>query len=248
MVPQLRNWTFKEGEDFQDLEDLYEQVFNQFNRYMGHVIANVGGVYENYKTYDQSGAVYSHVDNNRQKECVQFLNDQLFKTPNWMVDPEISNKIEFTGILERIRKTQASGLNKLLDFARLARIIENSAINKNSAYSLIELFTDLQNGIWSEVKTGNEIDVYRRSLQKAYVERLDYLINKEQSEIKGLEKYSLKRTSLTISQSDIVSVSRAKLEELKRLINKKLPSYRDEISKYHLKDVVFRIEQILNPK
>ena len=248
IVPKLKDWTFKEGEGFQDLEDLYLQIFNQYNRYIGHVIANVGGVYENYKTYDQTGAVYAHVNNNHQKECVQFLNDQLFKTPNWMIDSEISNKIEFTGILERIRKTQSSGLTKLLDFARLARVIENSAVNDQSAYSLIELFSDLQNGIWSEVKNGNEIDVYRRSLQKAYVERLDYLINKDQTEIKGLEKYSLRRTSITISQSDIISVSRAKLEELKRLINKKLPTYRDEMSKYHLKDMVFRIDQILNPK
>ncbi|MDG2343438.1 MAG: zinc-dependent metalloprotease [Flavobacteriales bacterium] len=248
IVPKLKDWTFKEGEDFQDLEDLYLQIFNQYNRYIGHVIANVGGVYENYKTYDQSGAVYAHVNNNHQKECVQFLNDQLFKTPNWMIDSEISNKIEFTGILERIRKTQSSGLTKLLDFARLARVIENSAVNDKASYSLIELFSDIQNGIWSEVKAGNEIDVYRRSLQKAYVERLDYLINKDQAEIKGLEKYSLRRTSITISQSDIISVSRAKLEELKRLINKKLPTYSDEISKYHLKDMVFRIDLILNPK
>ena len=80
------------------------------------------------------------------------------------------------------------------------------------------------------------------------MERLDYLINKDQTEIKGLEKYSLRRTSITISQSDIISVSRAKLEELKNLINKKLPTYRDEMSKYHLKDMVFRIDQILNPK
>ena len=247
MVPQLRNWTFKEGEDFQDLEDLYEQVFNQFNRYMGHVIANVGGVYENYKTHDQLGSVYDHVDKNYQKKCLTFLNQQLFKTPIWMVDQEISNKIEFTGILERIRKTQTKSLNKLLDFSRLGRVIENEAINKSEAYTLIDVMNDLQNGIWSELKTNSKIDAFRRNLQKAYIERLGYLINKDQSELKGMEKYSLKRTPININHSDIVSVSRAKLEELKSLIIKKAPGFRDQNSKYHLKDMVSRIDKILNP-
>ena len=248
MVPKLRDWTFKEGEDFQDLEDLYEQVFNQFNRYMGHVIANIGGVYENYKTHDQSGSVYSHVNVRHQKECMKFLNEQLFSTPHWMVDQDISNKIEFSGILDRIRKTQTKNLNKLLDFARLARIIENEALNKTESYTLIEMMSDLQNGVWIELKNGAEIDVFRRNLQKAYIERLDYLINKDQSELKGLENYSLKRTPISINNSDIISVSRGKLDELKNLINKNLYMYRDQNSKYHLKDMVSRIDQILNPK
>ena len=44
-----------------DLETLYDQVFNQFNRYMGHVRSNIGGVYQYNKTYEQEGAVYTHV-------------------------------------------------------------------------------------------------------------------------------------------------------------------------------------------
>ena len=79
IVPNLNKWTYDEGEDFQELEDLYAQIFNQYNRYMGHVIANIGGVYENYKTFDQPGSVYSHVVKNHQKQCMKFLNEQLFK-------------------------------------------------------------------------------------------------------------------------------------------------------------------------
>lgn len=248
IVPNLNKWTYNEGEDFQELEDLYAQIFNQYNRYMGHVIANIGGVYENYKTFDQSGSVYSHVVKNHQKQCMKFLNEQLFKTPEWLINKEISNKIEFTGLTERIRKSQSNNLKKILDFARLARVIENNAVNVNESYSLIEILNDLQSGIWSELRTSSAITVYRRNLQKAYIERMDYLINKKQSEITGIEKYTLKRTKVNINQSDIISICRGKLEELKSQIKKRLPSYRDEYSKYHLKDMINRIDSTLESK
>ncbi len=248
IVPNLNKWTYNEGEDFQELEDLYAQIFNQYNRYMGHVIANIGGVYENYKTFDQSGPVYSHVVKNHQKQCMKFLNEQLFKTPAWLINKDISNKIEFTGLTERIRKSQSNNLKKILDFARLARVIENNTVNDNESYSLIEMLNDLQSGIWSELRTSSAITVYRRNLQKAYIERMDYLINKKQSEITGIEKYTLKRTQVNINQSDIISVCRGKLEELKSQIKKRLPSYRDEYSKYHLKDMINRIDSTLESK
>ena len=247
IAPKIKDWTDKEGEDFQDLRDLYQQIFNQFNRYMGHVIANVGGIYENYKTTDQKGAVYSHVSKGYQKKCIQFLNEQLFQTPNWMIDYEISNKIETTGITNRIRKTQVNNLNKLLDFARLARMIENEAINKD-AYSIVEMMSDVQNGLWSELNTNSKISVYRRSLQKSYVERLGYLMHTNTSELKGSDKYSLIRTKVNVGQSDMISVCRGKLEELRSLIKKKLPYYKDANSKYHLKDILFRIDEVLDPK
>ena len=248
IVPNLNKWTYNEGEDFQELEDLYAQIFNQYNRYMGHVIANIGGVYENYKTFDQYGSVYSHVVKNHQKQCMKFLNEQLFKTPEWLINKEISNKIEFTGITERIRKSQSNNLKKILDFARLARVIENNALNNNKSYSLIEMLNDLQSGIWIELRTSSAITVYRRNLQKAYIERMNYLINKKQSEITGIEKYTLKRTKVNINQSDIISVCRGKLEELKIQIKKRLPTYRDEYSKYHLKDMINRIDSTLESK
>ena len=70
---------------------MYGQVVNQFRRYMGHVSNNIGGVYEYYKTADQDGAVYIHVDKAHQKNCMDFIQKQLFETPEWLIDQEIFN-------------------------------------------------------------------------------------------------------------------------------------------------------------
>ena len=61
IVPKLIDWTYEEGKNYDDLSTLYDQVFSQFNRYMGHVRSNIGGVYQYNKTYDQEGAVFTHV-------------------------------------------------------------------------------------------------------------------------------------------------------------------------------------------
>jgi len=92
---------------------------------MGHVTANIGGVYEYYKTYDQEGAVYTHVDAEKQERAMEFLQEQLFTTPEWMINQDIFNKIEFDGNIERIRGMQERTLNNLLDFGRMARLMEN---------------------------------------------------------------------------------------------------------------------------
>ena len=71
-------WTTEDGETYEELEYMYNQVLGQFNRYMGHVATNIGGVYQYYKTADQDGAVYTHVIK-YQKACIDFLNRHYFK-------------------------------------------------------------------------------------------------------------------------------------------------------------------------
>ncbi|MDG1967084.1 MAG: zinc-dependent metalloprotease, partial [Flavobacteriaceae bacterium] len=137
IIPNLNKWTSEDGKDYSDLQTMYGQVLSQFNRYMGHVSSNIGGVYQYYKTYDQEGPVYTHVKKSHQKKCMNFLNDQLFETPTWMIDNNILNKIEFAGITNRIRSTQSRTLNSILDFGKMARLIENEAINGKAAYTLI---------------------------------------------------------------------------------------------------------------
>ena len=248
IVPKLIAWTAEEGKNYDDLETMYGQVLSQYNRYMGHVTANIGGVYEYYKTYDQEGAVYTHVPEAHQKASMRFLNDQLFRTPQWLIDEEIFNKVEFAGSVERLRTYQVRTLNNLLDFGRLARLIENETLNGNSAYSMLEMMDDLRKGIWTELSRGRTIDTYRRNLQKAYLVRMEYLMTEEQDRIPAQWRRWIRRTNVDVVQSDIRSVARAELKTLRRDIQNAIPRTADRMSKYHLEDAVVRIDNILDPK
>jgi len=239
IVPNLITWTSETGENYDNLNEMYGQVLGQYNRYMGHVRTNVGGVYRYNKTSDQEGAVFSHVPEARQKGSVEFLNAQLFATPTWMLDDEIFNRIQFTGAVERIRSTQVRTLNSLYSFDRLGRMLENEALNGAGAYTILELMTDLRIGIWTELRSGNTIDLYRRNLQKAYIDRMGYLLTEDSS--------GRSSSIINVSQSDIRSATKANLKRISRDIRTALPRM-SGMSRYHLDDVLDRIQLILEPK
>ncbi|RXG30088.1 zinc-dependent metalloprotease [Leeuwenhoekiella palythoae] len=241
IIPNLISWTSEDGKDYDDLETLYGQVLTQFNRYMGHVSNNIGGVYQYNKTYDQEGAVFIPVPKERQEESMQFLQDQLFTTPEWMIDNNILNKIENNGNVERIRGLQVRTLENVLDFGRLGRMIENETLNGKEAYTLTEMMNDLRSGIFSELRSGKKIDTYRRNLQRAYVERLKYLLTEEQSGRRNA-------TSVNVSQSDIRAIARAELNTLKRSVRSAIGRTGDALSRYHLQDLMERIDLILDPR
>lgn len=247
IVPNLIEWTAEDGKDYQDLDDLYGQVLSQLNRYMGHVTANIGGVYENTKTYDQEGAVYTHVAKEKQERAMDFLQEQLFETPNWLIDQDIFNKIEFDGNIERIRGMQSSTLSNVLDFGRMQRLLENEEINGKEAYTLLEMMDDLRKGIWSELNSGQKIDRYRRNLQRAYIDRMAYLMTEDQDAIPSAYRRWISRTNVNVAQSDIRPIVRGELKTLQRQIRNSMYRSGDTLTRYHLQDASERIDQILNP-
>ncbi|MDM9631590.1 zinc-dependent metalloprotease [Robiginitalea aurantiaca] len=248
IVPNLIEWTEEKGKDYDDLDELYGQVISQYRRYMGHVSNNIGGVYENHKTYDQEGPVYTHVPREHQEKCMEFLHEQLFETPEWLLDNDIFGRIEYSGAVERIRGLQVRTLNNVLSLGKMARLIEDEALNGDDAYSLAEMMKDLRTGLWSELSDGAKIDTYRRNLQKAHIDRLHYLLTAEnQSRANDRGGYR-KSTALNTSQSDIRSVARAELSRIQRQARTAAGRSSDAMTRYHLEDVADRIETILNPR
>ena len=247
IVPNLIQWTTKNGEDYSDLEAMYGQVLSQFNRYMGHVSNHIGGVYEHYKTADQEGPVYTHVSKEKQAEALDFLDKELFQIPSWLIDKAIFERIEYSGSIERIRKLQERTLKNLLSLGKMARLIENETLNGSEAFKLTDLTSALRNSIWRELKRGQKIDTYRRNLQRAHIDRLTYLITAE-NQSKRVGSDYVKSTAVNTSQSDIRAVTRFELNELKRMIKRGLIRTADGMTRIHLQDIVERIEVVLNPE
>ncbi|MFT4791442.1 MAG: hypothetical protein ACI9KR_001065 [Arcticibacterium sp.] len=248
IVPNLIKWTSENGKDYDDLQTLYEQVLSQFNRYMGHVSNNIGGVYENHKTYEQEGAVYTPVAKAHQREAMKFLQAELFDTPEWMLDQEIFSKTEYSGTIDRIRAMQVRTLENVLSLGKMARLIEHETAMGSKAYTLTQMMSELRRGIWSEIYSGGSIDTYRRNLQKGHIERLEYLMTAENQ--KKLPDYGgyRKSTAVNTSQSDIRSVARGELVTLRAQLRSGLGNATNTMTKYHLQDAIARIDHILDPK
>ncbi|MDO8968005.1 MAG: zinc-dependent metalloprotease [Algoriphagus sp.] len=248
IMPNLMEWTAEENKpykDYADLSEMYGQVIGQFNRYMGHVRTNVGGVAEVYSSVGQNEAVYTHTSKEMQKSAVDFLNKQLFATPTWLMDDKIIARIGDFGALERVRGIQVTTLNGILEWGRLGRVIENEAMNGSNAYKITELFDDLRKGIWTELSAGKSIDVQRRALQRAHIERLELLLTGNEPNLPAQFR-AFVGPQINASQSDIRPMARGELKTLQSQIRGAIGRTSDRMSKLHLEDALARIEKILS--
>ena len=122
IIVQLPVWTKEEGDTYENLDDMYTQLIGQFSRYMNHVTKNVGGIYETLKSVEETGEVYEPTPKSIQEQSILFLQNQLFKTPYWLLDKNILNKISSPSSSELIANTQGGVLNSLLSSSRLFRM------------------------------------------------------------------------------------------------------------------------------
>ena len=247
ILPNVEKWTYEKGADFSDLKEIYGEIIGQYNRYMGHVRTNVGGMSENFKTYDQKGTVYSYLSKAKQKEAIAFFNTQLFTTPLWLINKEQLNKFDNGQILNKIKAVQTSTLSNLLSPSRMARLLDNEAKNgAASAYTLPELFADLKTGVFSAGRP----DAFKRNLQRSYVETLAQLMTKEMDVPPGASSDAMANygfTPVSVSLSDIRPLVRAELKSLLTLARSKSVAG-DTLTKAHYDDLVIRINDVLYPK
>lgn len=228
VAPNLAKWTTKPGEGYADLEELYGELIGVWSRFAGHVVTNVGGVYEELKTSDQEGVTYQPISKASQKESMDFLIQDVFTTPEWLLQKEILSNIEPSGAVDAIGSMQSRMLGNLLRRDRLERMIENEALNGNEAYSLTAMLSDLRKGLWSELSGTKPIDAFRRNLQRAHVERLVALMEQDAG-----------------NRSDISAAVRAELKFIQSTAGSASARYSAGIMQYHLKDIEEMIESIL---
>ena len=250
ILPNLLEWTKENGESYAELDELYGALTGQFRRYMGHVTKNVGGIYDSPKTYDMTGNQFEVVPKAIQKDAVLFLNTQLFSTPKWLLDQNILSKINPESGVEAIKGMQDATLSSLLAGDRIVRLIETSSMSKNN-YTADELVSDLKNGIFSELKGSGSIDVYRRNIQKLYVDKMIELLKPGTTMVRAVPvgvTYGFTTRRVNLAQTDLPSIARGQLNSLKNEMKLASSRMTDRMSRYHLQDLISRIGQALDPK
>lgn len=246
IVEKLPEWSRQPAKDYSTLEELYGQVVTQFGRYMGHVTKNIGGVQTTPKTIEQQGAVVEFTSKARQKEALQFLQEQLFKTPKWLIRTDI---VAYTGNnpITTIGSLQDNVLGRLISHNTLSKLLRFEEAEAN-AYTASEMLSDLKKGIWSELATRQAIDMYRRNLQKAYTERLISVIKPVTPIIIAPASASGNAPISVVSRNnDVISIAKMQLRLLQSDIRAALPAYKDATSRAHLMDLNDRITEALNP-
>lgn len=251
ILPELTKWTATSNEGYANLAAMYTQVTTQFGRYIGHVVKNIGGIMETPKTVEQAGPVYERVSKERQKEAMLWLQKNLFTTPSWLLNKDILNKTGTDGVV-MIGKLQDQAMNKLFDGRMIDKLITAEAELGSATYTAAEFMTDLRNIVWTEVAARKPIDVFRRNLQKDYIIRVDKVLNpppgKPSSTLVSALANAFGVPSPINETGDAFSILKANMKALRAEIRAALPAITDKATRYHLDDMVERLNIMLNPK
>jgi len=227
----MKATTYKPGDPWDELEEVYGRMAGQWSTELNHVVKVIGGVDSQQKHIGQTGPRFVTVARSRQQEAVQFLLNNAFQVPQFLIRPEILRRIQPTGIIDRVRTTQSGVMAQLLQAARLDRMAEQYVLDgPKVAYSPLELLTDVRNGVWSELaKPGTAINVYRRNVQRAYLDQMDSRLNSAGS------------------SAEVRSLVRGELRALDRQLQAAQAGATDGATKLHINDCRDEIKAILDP-
>ena len=249
ILPKLGDWTKEANEDYGNLNAIYKELTGQFGRYMGHVVKNIGGTMTTSKSVEEKGVVYEYVPKATQKEAMQFLNDQLFKTPTWLIEKK------YTGLLaadpvSTIGGLQNGVLGQLLSAGTMEQLLDAEAVLGNATYTVPDLLSDLKRGIWSELATRQAASMYRRNLQKNYAEKVIAIIAPPSGggAPAGLPPGMMIMGGGSGKTSDVMSLMKNHAKTLASDIRAAIPATADARTKMHLQDVLDRLTTALDPK
>lgn len=247
IVPNLIAWTKEEGEDYTQLNTMYRAAVGQLGKYVDHVIKNLGGVMVTEKLSDQQGAIYKPVSLAKQKEAVKFLNEQLFKTPTWLLNQNILNKIEPGYSGNSVQRLQQGAIAAATSQSRLYRMIINQRDYGKGAYSPYEWLADLKNGIFTELATGAAADEYRKTLQKMYVGSIITMYNKRFA-LQGSQDNIIASVTPTdvLLYSNVKALAYTHLKELRKDIGSGIKNTRDKDTRMHYEYLKHMLDKIID--
>ena len=220
----------KFGEDYTHLNGLYSALRGQRLTELIHVSELIAGVVETDYHAGRGGDVFQPVSKQQQAKAVQFLLDNAFHMDPAMFPARILNKIEPEGVTYSVALDQTLFLNILLSPGSIRRMFDNEALNGNNSYPVSTLVNDLSSGLWSELQaSAPKIDVYRRNVQRTYLDICDNRINGNQKD-------------------ELRIYLRNSLEHIQNRLTQALPHTQDWITRLHIRDCRKQIEQILAGK
>jgi len=168
----------------------------------------------------------------QQARAVKFLVDNAFCTPHALMTPDILDRVEYGGVASRVLRSQTAILSMLLSESKIQRLMDREAAMGAPTYTVSQLVSDVQNGVWSELAaTAPKVDICRRNLQRAY-----------------LKTMTTKLVGDSASQSEFRPLARGAIQSLQHRVSLAIAKTHDTATLLHLRDCKIQIDNILNPK
>ena len=184
-IPNIIEWSTKDGETYEEAKAFYNQVINQWYVYNTHTLANIGGFYLTPLVKGDKMKSYKPVPYQTQKEALNFLKKNILTLPKWLFINPLKDVLKPTkntpaGAVEQspyniFRERQAAILYNLMHDERLLRILEAEFLQTEGSekiMTVVELFDDLRKFIFDKSLKNKSLTIAERMTQKNYVDAL----------------------------------------------------------------------------
>ncbi len=152
----------------------------------------------------------------KQREALQFIASGLFSADSFRFKPELLSSLTLDynewergtplSIPAVVGGIQRVALDRMLSTGTASRLLDLPSYvapeQRKGMISLNEVYATLQGAVWSELKSGSEIDRLRRNLQREHMKRLQTLLTKGSPTLPA-DAQSLLRYNATQLQSDL---------------------------------------------
>jgi hypothetical protein len=244
VMANLLEWTKEDMDMYDNTSRMYDNVMDWWLIIMRHAFSQLGGVREDLKTVEQPGDVYTPVSKEAQKQAMAFLQKEVFQTPTWLLDPNVLNKISKPAKREKVQRFQVEALYQLMTSNRMYRMnSEEMRYGKQNMYSLDEMLTDIDNSLWSELRSPQPvITAARRTLQKSWID------NMKQALSAATTPPAQGSTSPDLTNTDLPVIVRTHMERIMKECKAAAAKSKDPMTLAHILYAQNKLSKLLDPK
>ncbi|MGD9523585.1 MAG: zinc-dependent metalloprotease [Gemmatimonadales bacterium] len=247
VMANLRRATETPDKDYQLMTDMYNGAVGQWGRYMRHVAALIGGAITQEKL--GTGRRFEPVSEARQREAMAFLAENAFEVPEMFLDQDILWRIEARGAVDRIRNSQTSLFATLLQPAKLNTLVEYEALTGGDTYTLGEFMDQMRTAVWHELDDRRvEVDIYRRNLQRAFLDRVDAELNPSAQQLQQEQAAAQFNPRPPRWGNDVRAMLKSELRRIDQMAARAQGRAANTMTRVHLQDVRSEIARILDPQ
>ncbi|WEK33835.1 MAG: zinc-dependent metalloprotease [Candidatus Pseudobacter hemicellulosilyticus] len=244
IMPYFPEWLKDTTDPDQNCNDatlMFRQLLTQYRRYLYHAAYYIGSRYVHDRLTREKGPIMEIVEPEKQRAAVRFLLDELFTTPQWLVEAPVAALYDVVP-LRTIGSVQNEFLKLVLQPYSMNSILLAEASGKG--YTLEEHLLSLKQGIWKELSAHKPITVYRRNLQKMYVQQLLPLLFRPAP---GTDPQSQRKEydfEMAI-RSDLNGILKAHAREILKEVKAARPFIKDKMTSLHLAEIQEQLQAAL---
>lgn len=163
ILPRMNEWIGADDEDFTHRGDLYTQLTNQYYRYIGNVMAQVGGIYLN--NVKDGSAVKPSVPVARkvQRASLKWVVAQL-RSSSWINEPSVTSNLPLAA--PQSNKICAAVAKSLASTVPTNVMLSSAVPGVAGPYTVKEYYDDLYAEVFASSIAGRRLSSEEKTLQR----------------------------------------------------------------------------------